>query len=147
MPRDYYDPESRDDDLFEADELRRRQAKRAAVKESLELAKVAEAKQTAALKARMDERAQETNRRQVIAEYQAAGVEPPSVDGNGKPTTSLSLLLRMGWKIENISGRPTLLRPAWMPPPSRPAPEPEFGAPVRDEEEIQFGREEGDVGH
>lgn len=131
MPRDYHDPGSYDDDLFDADEARRRQAKREETMAAIEKAAATEAKARADLDARMAERARETNRRQVIAEYQAAGVEPPSIDRNGKPTASLSLLLRMGWKLENISGKPTLIRPSWM---SRP-PEPVFGAPVIDETE------------
>lgn len=134
--RDYYDAGSRDDDLFEADDVKRRQQKRAETKAALEAAATADAKRTAQLKERMDDRARETNRRQVIAEYQAAGVEPPSVDGNRKPTTSLSLLLRMGWKIENISGQPTLIRPSWYRAPVRESdPEPVFGAPRIEESE------------
>ncbi len=88
----------------------------------------AEVKQAAALKVRIDARASETNRRQVIAEYQAAGISPPLIDGNGKPTVSLSMLLRLGWKVEDISGKPVLIHPPGYRPP-RPIPEPIFGAP------------------
>lgn len=45
----------------------------------------------------------DNNRRQLLAEYERAGVEPPFVDENGKPTMSLSMLLRLGWSIKQIS--------------------------------------------
>jgi hypothetical protein len=86
----------------------------------------------AQLKARMDERARETNRRQVLAEYQAAGVQPLKVDGTGRPMISLSMLLRIGWEVREISGKKVLVAPAGYQPP-RPEPESEpdieFGAP------------------
>ncbi len=134
MTRDYFSPSSHDDDLFNAEEAKRRAARREAAREARELLGAAEVKQAAMLKSRIDERARETNRRQVIAEYQAAGVEPPSVDGEGKPTASLSMLLRIGWKVENISGLPTLIRPHWLRA-SSPTPEPVFGAPRIEEDE------------
>jgi hypothetical protein len=134
--RDYFDPASRDDDLFEAEEVKRRQARRQQAREAQEAAAVAERQQSAAIKSRLDERAREANRRQVIAEYQAAGVEPLQVDGDGKPTVSLSMLLRFGWKVEIVSGQPTLIRPFGMRAP-RPIEEPVFGAPVHSDEESE----------
>lgn len=133
MPRDYFEPTSYDDDLFDAEEAKRRTARREAAKAARDAMAETEAKAAVILKARIDERARETNRRQVIAEYQAAGVEPLEVDGNGKPTVSLSMLLRLGWRVENISGQPTLIRPRWMAAP-RPVEEPVFGAPAPESE-------------
>lgn len=136
MPRDYYEPQSYDDDLFEADQARKRKAKREEAQAALEKVRSHEAVLTAQLKARMDERARETNRRQILAEYQAAGVQPLQVGGDGRPTVSLSMLLRFGWEVREISGKPTLIAPPGYRPP-RPEPEPdiEFGAPrVEDDE-------------
>lgn len=142
--RDYFDPGSYDDDLFEAEAAKKRAADRAKAEAAQLDATNAQLKFAAQLKARMDERAAETNRRQLIAEYQAAGVEPPMTDGNGKPTVSLSMLLRMGWSLENISGQPTLIRPFGTRapvPPVEPEPvfgeEPVFGAPRIEREESE----------
>lgn len=142
MPRDYYEPQSYDDDLFEADQARARAVKREEAREALRKVSDHDAALAAQLKARMDERAKETNRRQVLGEYQAAGVEPLQVDGSGRPTATLSLLLSVGWKIENISGKNVLIAPAgYRPPRAEPDPEPVFGAdpvfgaPRRDEDD------------
>lgn len=140
MPRDYYEPQSYDDDLFEADQARVRKAKREEAQAAMQKVRDHDAAISAQLKARIDERARETNRRQVIGEYQSAGVEPLQVDGNGKPTASLSLLLSVGWKIENISGKNVLIAPAGYRPPRRePEPEPdiEFGAPRIEDDESE----------
>ena len=135
MPRDYYEPTSYDDDLFEAEEAAKRADRRKQAEKAGDALAAEEARQAAALRARIDERAAETNRRQVIAEYQAAGVEPLRVDGNGRPTVSLSMLLRIGWTIENISGKNVLIYPPGYRPPH--LEEPVFGAPRI--EEIEDG--------
>lgn len=46
--------------------------------------------------------ARENTRRFVMQEYVNAGVEPLEVDAEGCPTVSLSLLLTMGWTIEDF---------------------------------------------
>lgn len=94
------------DDLSQADELRRKR-----ILEEAERFEKIEAAAEAERRAKATARAMETNRRQTIAEYQAAGVEPPNVDENGRPTVSLSLLLSFGWTIEQIGDRNVLVKP------------------------------------
>src|SRR5574337_999474 len=94
------------DDLSQADEIRRKRI----LEEAERLDKI-EAKAEAARRARATAWSLETNRRQTIAEYQAAGVEPPNVDETGRPTVSLSLLLSFGWTIEQAGDRNVLVKP------------------------------------
>jgi hypothetical protein len=53
------------------------------------------------------------NRDQLLAEYREADVKPPAslIGEDGYPTTSLSLLLWMGWKIEESVGWRSLVPP------------------------------------
>lgn len=49
-------------------------------------------------------------------EYDVAQVEPPSLNGEGNPTCSLSLLLKLGWTLEPLGmGRHALIRPHYAP--------------------------------
>lgn len=138
MPRDYFEPTSYDDDLFDAEEAKRRKARREAAKAARDAMAETEAKAAVILKARIDERARETNRRQVIAEYQAAGVLPLQIGRDGRPTVSLSMLLRFGWEVREISGKPTLIAPAgYRPPRAEPEPDIEFGAPRIEDDESE----------
>lgn len=74
-------------------------------------------KQQAERKARADKFSCEANRVQLLAEYESAGVHPPFTDDDGKPTISLSLLKRMGWRIENFGNDGySLVPPGWQAP-------------------------------
>lgn len=138
MTRDYYDPQSYDDDLFEADQARARKAKREEAQAAMQKVRDHDAMLAAQLKARIDESARETNRRQVLAEYQAAGVLPLQIGRDGRPTVSLSMLLRFGWEVREISGKPTLIAPAgYRPPRAEPEPDIEFGAPRIEDDESE----------
>ena len=48
----------------------------------------------------------DTNERARLAEYRRAGVEPPT-----GMRCSLSFLRSLGWTIEEINGKPTLMKP------------------------------------
>ena len=110
--RSFSDPSSWDDDLFEVDEAkRRRRAREDALAANAEIA-AAEARAEVVRRERATAVAMETNRRQVLREYEAAGVEPIAVDAAGKPVVSLSLLLSLGWTVERIGDRNVLARPA-----------------------------------
>jgi hypothetical protein len=57
-----------------------------------------------AIKVRKIEFSLETNERLRVAEYRAAGLEP-------QPGVSLSMLMMLGWTVQEISGKKTLVRP------------------------------------
>jgi hypothetical protein len=57
-----------------------------------------------AINARKIEFSLETNERLRVAEYRAAGLEP-------QPGVSLSMLMMLGWTVQEISGKKTLVRP------------------------------------
>ena len=74
-------------------------------------------KQAAERKVAADQRSMEANRIQLLGEYEAAGVYPPFTDDSGKPTISLSLLKRLGWRIESFgSDGYSLVPPGWRAP-------------------------------
>lgn len=105
------DPLSWDDDLFEAEEAARRRRKREEMLEAHRIAQEAETKAEAIRKARATEVSLETNRRQLLRQYEAAGVEPPCVDASGTPLVSLQMLLNFGWSIERYLDGNVLVRP------------------------------------
>lgn len=111
MARSYYEPFEAED-IFGAQEAADRKAKleraRAAQKESDALLKAADE----ADRKRMLQLTADASKSQLLREYESAGVMAPSVDDDGNPTCSLSMLLHMGWSIGNISGERVLLRPA-----------------------------------
>jgi hypothetical protein len=81
-----------------------------------ELCKVEEAG-AAIRKARSDELSHRANLSVLFDEYHRAGVSAPSVTADGIPTVSLSLLISLGWSIQNygIEGA-TLVPPiGWKP--------------------------------
>lgn len=99
------------DNLFDRDEAERRRAERAALIE----AGRQRAADVEAIDAAAKERARQftlsSNARNVLREYTAAGVAPLIVDGDGVPTCTLSLLLRLGWTVEGRSDGPVLVQP------------------------------------
>lgn len=100
--RDIHDEES----IFTYEEQAARRAERAhKFAEGLEQERVEEERRAAA-RARVIELSLKINRRQVLAEYTAAGVEP--LPGS---SASLSLLRSLGWTVQEIEGKPTLVKP------------------------------------
>lgn len=63
----------------------------------------ADAHQNALRQVKADEFSRKTHRRHLLDEYRSAGVEPPRVDGYGRPMASLSMLLLTGWTIAETS--------------------------------------------
>lgn len=51
------------------------------------------------------------HRRQLLAQYREAGVEPPLVTEDGTPRVSLTMLLSIGWTIAEVFGEKMLVRP------------------------------------
>lgn len=47
----------------------------------------------------------------ILAEYAAAGLAPVYADGFAETVLSLSLLLSLGWRIEEMQERNVLIRP------------------------------------
>lgn len=70
-----------------------------------------DAEQTVLRKIKGDDLSRRANESFLNYEYSSSGVTPPSTNGNGIPTVSLSLLKWMGWRIENYSGQATLVEP------------------------------------
>ena len=99
------------DDLFSPAEAARRRAERAAMMEQAAERERVEAEAERIRKQRAREFAIETSRRSLLAEYQRYGVEPLSLDGDGKPAVSLSMLLSLGWTIAEVSGKRVLVKP------------------------------------
>jgi hypothetical protein len=62
-------------------------------------------------KRKADDLTKRANGTVALAEYRAAGVESPSVDGDGAPRVSLSLLLSIGWTVEDVDGARELVAP------------------------------------
>lgn len=98
-------------DLFAQLEEEHRAERLAKAKAANEAARVAEAKAAAEAKARVDATTQRANVSFRRAEFERAGVAPPFTDGAGNPTTSLSLLLQMGWEIKQLGEDRVLVRP------------------------------------
>jgi len=111
--------EALDEDLFRQDEATER---RAAVETAREFA-ARQAAEMAARDAAFLERARtsarDAGRRELLAEYRAAGVEPPSFDDDGMPRVSLALLRTLGWRVEEINRAKILVAPP------RPSPRPD----------------------
>lgn len=105
------------DNLFDQDEAKRRREARAEMIENgrrrEEMLNAQEARQRASAKESM----LRASAAAIVREYEHAGVEPPKTNGDGVPTCSLSLLLDLGWRIENLGyGVKTLVAP---PPPPK----------------------------
>lgn len=88
-----------DETLFTAGEAERRRLERADTIERGKQADEALAAFEKAAKARIRTDILAANDEFIAREYALAGVTPPETAG-GKPTVSLSMLLRLGWQIE-----------------------------------------------
>lgn len=108
--RSYYEPFEAED-IFGAQDAADRKAKleraRAAQKESDALLKAADEVD----RKRMLQLTADASKSQLLREYETAGVEPPTVDDDGHPRCSLSMLLHMGWSIGDMAGERVLIRP------------------------------------
>lgn len=109
--RNYYEPLEADD-IFGAQEAADIKARQARIK----AAQIAFDQKAKAVdeedRRRILKLTADAGLEQLLREYESAGVMAPSVDDDGNPTCSLSMLLHMGWSIGNISGERVLLRPA-----------------------------------
>ena len=99
------------DNLFDREEAERRRQDRAAMIESGKAMQAAIDAQEAAARLRAKEGMLRATDIAILREYQHAGVEPIKVRGDGVPTCSLSLLLRLGWRIDEFNGAKTLIAP------------------------------------
>lgn len=94
------------DTLFDQEETQRRQAERVSMITAGEVRLRQEAERDAAAKKRTVAFMAETNQNMILAQYRAAGVEPPS-----KTLVSLTMLFSLGWRIEEVDGVKTLVAP------------------------------------
>lgn len=88
------------DTLFDRDEAQRLRDQRAEMVENGKRRQEMLDAQDAAQRARAKESMLRATDVAILREYEIAGVEPPIVKGN-KPAVSLSLLIRLGWRIED----------------------------------------------
>lgn len=106
--------------LFDRDEAEERKRLREEQRALVDERRAQYVQQDAAAKVAADAGMAEANERARVAEYRAAGVFPPSGQ-----RASLSLLLHLGWRIEEIGqGERVLVKP--------PSPEPWEGPRDRD---------------
>lgn len=80
-----------------------------------EVAAKVEAAQRAERKVAADALSRRANEAVLIHEYASQGLRAPYTDGNGVPTVSLAMLLRLGWTINRSPGTNILMRPFVMP--------------------------------
>lgn len=105
-----------DDDLFDREEADRRRTARAAMVAAGEERARQTAEQDAAMAARTRDFTRRANGEALLKEYRGAGVAPLQVDGDGYPTTSLALLRKMGWRVEELEqGTKALIAPPPLP--------------------------------
>lgn len=125
MNRHRRDIDDLDESLFTREEAEGRRAERAEQKENHRKFEEAQAQQDAKRAAEFNEWSREKGIESIRRGYAARGVEPPCVNGDGEPTCSADLLLKMGWRIEEMpDGTKTWVRP--------PAPEPWTGPKDKD---------------
>lgn len=98
-------------DLFEKEEAARRMAHRAELQRVADEERKKEEEQRAVTRAAALERKRITDGQALLRQYHANGVEPISVDGDGFPTVSYSMLMRMGWAVEKLEGENRLVGP------------------------------------
>lgn len=108
MPRRPLD----DFDLFDREEDGRRMARREEMKRVAAAERAKEEEAAEIRRARATELSRQANKEALLRQYQNAGVAPPAVDAAGCPTCSLTMLLSMGWSVEEVGGRMELLAPA-----------------------------------
>lgn len=99
------------DSLFDREEAQERRRVTAVDREVASERLAQMQAQDAEMKKRARESMRGTSAAFVVREYRNAGVEPPSVDPSGNPTCSLSLLKKMGWRIEEFAGEKVLVAP------------------------------------
>ena len=104
--KSFHEPFDRYDDLEELEDKKRRSRERL---EKARIAKELEDKAEAKRLAQAIEFTQRSNERYLRREYEIAGVQPQHVDDKGNPTVSLSMLLRLGWRIETIGDENVLV--------------------------------------
>lgn len=97
--------------LFDREREQRRAAEREDFKRRMEVLAQQEREREEERAARADANKRASNVRALMAEYERAGVEPPFTNGDGVPTCSLSLLLQIGWSIEQLGDSVTLIQP------------------------------------
>lgn len=103
------------DSLFDQEEAQRRRDERAAI--------IASGAERQAMLDRQEAIERERAKASMLAatssflarEYQHAGVAPPRVNAAGDPICSLSMLYRLGWRIEEIDNAKTLVAPPALP--------------------------------
>lgn len=98
-------------DLFEKEEAARRMAHRAELQRVADEERKKEEDQRAIARAAALERKRVGDGQALLRQYHANGVEPISVDGDGFPTVSYSMLMRMGWWVEKLEGENRLVGP------------------------------------
>lgn len=109
MNRPRRDPDDLDN-LFDQDEAKRRREQRAVDRTLAAERAVMLDKQDQILRERARAAFVGTSEAMILAEYRAAGVEPP-----GKTLVSLGTLRSIGWTIEEISGVRMLVAPPAQP--------------------------------
>lgn len=97
--------------LFEREEAARLMARREELRAQIEVERAKEEELATARRARAADDAIAANKRLLLRQYEAAGVAPPSVDGDGYPTCSLPMLFSLGWSVEEVGGHMELIAP------------------------------------
>ncbi len=110
-----------DEEFLDQREVEDRKAERAERRAVAEQQAKDRAAEDAAMAARVARFGKETSARSLWSEYDAAGVQPVKLDANGVPTCSLSLLLKIGWTIEETHiGKRLREPPPYVPPKTPP---------------------------
>jgi hypothetical protein len=105
------------EDIFDREEAQRRRVLADTVRARAAEIDAEETAKQAIAKARSTEFTLR-NRNDVLCEqYRAAGVEPVHVNSEGVPTVSLTLILSIGWTIQEVDGEKRLFLPSA--PPAR----------------------------
>ena len=99
------------DNLFDRDEARHLREERQINREQAIEKEREESDREAARGARIAAENLLANRREVLDSYTRAGVTPPHLDKDGFPNCSLTMLLSLGWRVEEVEGTKVLLRP------------------------------------
>ena len=101
-------------DLFEKEEAARRMVHRAEIQRSADEEREKEEEQRSVARAAALERKRIGDGQALLRQYHANGVEPISVDGDGFPTVSYSMLMKMGWSVEKLEGQNRLVGPQFV---------------------------------
>lgn len=113
---------TRDQDFFDHQDAEDRRARVAAAEARNAEVREQEAGAEAARRESSKIFSMRANAALLVEQYLAAGVEPPAVDARGVPTCSLSLLLAVGWRVEEHENEVTgEVRRELVRPPAAPA--------------------------